>query len=289
MALAASPVILPLPVPPSATSCSNCGAHLDHHIDIAAVSDAQVALLEAQRRIAELENRVRSLQKQLDSARPSTPLASPAMPPSPSPSPASAKPSRHHHSNSTISISSSASSSSAGNYTHRPPSMDSIQSIPCTPSPPPSRATSSSWSFSAGRITSLLTRKSAAASALPPPASPFSSPASTDKHVGQLMAALDREQALRAEAEGKLSATSREVEELSVELFERANEMVATERRENARLKERVAMLERRDVEKKARLECLEGSMKQIQRVRALLAEEPQPALVVPKVRAQSS
>src|SRR6185436_727845 len=55
-----------------------------------------------------------------------------------------------------------------------------------------------------------------------------------------LLSALSREQSLRREAEGKLTATSREVEELSVTLFEQANEMVASERRARARLEERV-------------------------------------------------
>ncbi|KAK1829644.1 putative ribosomal protein l32 protein [Podospora conica] len=88
-----------------------------------------------------------------------------------------------------------------------------------------------------------------------------------------LAAALAREQALRRAAEGRLSDTSREVEELSVSLFEQANEMVATERRARARLEERVEMLERRDTEKHRRLERLEGAMERIDRVRGVLAQ----------------
>jgi len=88
-----------------------------------------------------------------------------------------------------------------------------------------------------------------------------------------LQSALTKEQALRREAEGRLNDTSREVEELSVSLFEQANEMVATERRARAKLEERVEMLERRDVEKRRRLERLEGAMDRIERVRAVLAE----------------
>ncbi|GJN75289.1 exosome 3'-_5 exonuclease subunit ski4 [Purpureocillium lilacinum] len=88
-----------------------------------------------------------------------------------------------------------------------------------------------------------------------------------------LLEALTREQALRREAEGRLSATSREVEELSVSLFEQANEMVAEERRARARLEERVGELERRDAEKRRRLERLEGAMGRIERVRNLLQE----------------
>lgn len=101
-----------------------------------------------------------------------------------------------------------------------------------------------------------------------PPTSP-STPQTTD----DLLAALSREQRLRAAAEGRLSDTSREVEELSVSLFEQANEMVAAERRARARLEERVEVLERRDAEKRRRLERLEMAVGRIERVRALLGE----------------
>lgn len=86
-----------------------------------------------------------------------------------------------------------------------------------------------------------------------------------------LMEALAREQTLRREAEGRLSATSREVEELSVSLFEQANEMVATERRARARLEERVGELEARDDDKRRRLDRLEAAMARIERVRSIL------------------
>ncbi|ORY71202.1 uncharacterized protein BCR38DRAFT_329676 [Pseudomassariella vexata] len=88
-----------------------------------------------------------------------------------------------------------------------------------------------------------------------------------------LVEALNREQRLRKAAEGKLNDTSREVEELSATLFEQANEMVASERRARAKLEERVGILERRDEEKRARLDRLEGAMGRIERVRGLLNE----------------
>lgn len=88
-----------------------------------------------------------------------------------------------------------------------------------------------------------------------------------------LLEALNREQQLRKLAEGKLVTTSLEVEELSVTLFEQANEMVADERRARAKLEERVGELERRDKEKRRRLEKLEMAMARIERVRALLEE----------------
>ncbi|KAI2781531.1 hypothetical protein F4815DRAFT_466568 [Daldinia loculata] len=88
-----------------------------------------------------------------------------------------------------------------------------------------------------------------------------------------LLEALSRERDLRAKAEGRLRDTSREVEELSATLFEQANEMVASERRARAKLEERVSVLERRDVEKRDRLDRLEGAMGRLERVRALLEE----------------
>ncbi|KAG5945943.1 hypothetical protein E4U59_004873 [Claviceps monticola] len=103
----------------------------------------------------------------------------------------------------------------------------------------------------------------------PPPPPPPASPGGTSTE--DLMEALSREQTLRREAEGRLSATSKEVEELSVSLFEQANEMVADERRARARLEERVGELERRDKEKKKRLERLEGAMGRIEKARHLL------------------
>lgn len=89
-----------------------------------------------------------------------------------------------------------------------------------------------------------------------------------------LLEALSREQNLRKEAETQVAATGREIEELSAALFEQANEMVAEERRARARLEERVGELERRDAEKRRRLDKLEGAMVRIERVRLLLAEE---------------
>lgn len=87
------------------------------------------------------------------------------------------------------------------------------------------------------------------------------------------MHALKREKSLRQEAEGRVAATSQEVEELSASLFEQANEMVAEERRARAKLEERVDELERRDREKRKRLERLESAMGRIEQVRKVLDE----------------
>lgn len=78
---------------------------------------------------------------------------------------------------------------------------------------------------------------------------------------------------LRRAAEGRLNATNKEVEELSVTLFEQANEMVATERRARAALEQRISELEKRDVEKKQRLDKLELAMNRIEKVKTLLLE----------------
>ena len=99
------------------------------------------------------------------------------------------------------------------------------------------------------------------------PAPPLSPTPSSD----ELLEALSREQSLRLAAEGRLSDTSREVEELSATLFEQANEMVASERRARAALEERVETLERRDAEKRRRLGRLEAALGSIERARALL------------------
>ena len=82
---------------------------------------------------------------------------------------------------------------------------------------------------------------------------------------------LTREQSLRQAAESRVSQTNEELEELSAQLFTEANEMVATERRARAKLEERVAVLERRDKEKRARLEVLESRLGRIERVRKML------------------
>ena len=63
-----------------------------------------------------------------------------------------------------------------------------------------------------------------------------------------------------------------EIEELSVQLFSQANEMVATERKARAKLEARVEQLEKKDKDKMARLERLENAVSRVERVKALLA-----------------
>ncbi|KAI0852387.1 hypothetical protein F5Y00DRAFT_194770 [Daldinia vernicosa] len=129
-------------------------------------------------------------------------------------------------------------------------------------------------SGAAARISQLLApRKSVPNLATHGARGSISVPAMPHGDGDDLLEALSRERELRAKAEGKLRDTSREVEELSATLFEQANEMVASERRARAKLEERVSVLERRDVEKRDRLDRLEGAMGRLERVRALLEE----------------
>jgi DNA repair exonuclease SbcCD ATPase subunit len=117
------------------------------------------------------------------------------------------------------------------------------------------------------RLSSFLTPRKSTQNLQQTQAQPPPSPSATE-----LVAALTREQALRQAAEGKLDEASGELEELSAQLFQQANEMVATERKARAKLEERVEVLERRDGEKRKRLERLEGAVQRIERVRGLLA-----------------
>lgn len=88
----------------------------------------------------------------------------------------------------------------------------------------------------------------------------------------ELLGQLERERALRAKAEEKARKVDSEIEELSVQLFSQANEMVAQERKARARLEARVELLEKKDKDKMARLERLEKAVSRIDRVKAILS-----------------
>ena len=103
----------------------------------------------------------------------------------------------------------------------------------------------------------------------------------------ELEAQLAQCQAARQAAERKVEEMSAEIEELTGSLFSQANEMVAEERREGARLRERIRFLEARDAkfamrvqrveerdrERRGRLERLERAMARIERVKGLLGK----------------
>ncbi|KAK5137325.1 hypothetical protein LTR08_000295 [Meristemomyces frigidus] len=133
------------------------------------------------------------------------------------------------------------------------------------------------------------------ASALPPSGA---APVAREK---DLEATLVKEQTLRIAAEKKVKEVNAEIEELSASLFQQANEMVATERRENAmlrdkleasekqaleqsaaahegvaqkeniQLRERMKILEHRDSDRRRRLERLEAAHKRIEKVKTVV------------------
>ncbi|BCS01842.1 uncharacterized protein AKAW2_60106S [Aspergillus luchuensis] len=125
-------------------------------------------------------------------------------------------------------------------------------------------------SFLPSRRPSATSTTQAQPVASPPPPEPVQ-PTTTQEETVELQNALTREQSLRKAAESQLSQASTELEELTAQLFSQANEMVAQERKARARLEERVAVLERRDVEKRARLERLEKAMARVERIRAMV------------------
>ena len=139
-----------------------------------------------------------------------------------------------------------------------------LHSVPFDERPPsPAR---SSYLPIQNRLSSFLTSRKSTPNLKAVQSAP-STPSTND-----LVEALTREQNLRQAAEGKLDEASGELEELSAQLFMQANEMVATERKARAKLEERVEVLERRDNEKRKRLERLESAVQRIERVRGLLA-----------------
>ena len=120
-------------------------------------------------------------------------------------------------------------------------------------------------------------------------------PGSREKELEEKLV---KEQTARIAAEKKVKEVNAEIEELSSTLFQQANEMVASERKDNAalrekiealeqqrkdaaqselletenqKLQEKIQILERWEVERERRLERLEAANKRIERVRALL------------------
>jgi hypothetical protein len=124
-------------------------------------------------------------------------------------------------------------------------------------------AKTSRFSFLTGRLSSPHNSLSQ-----PPP----STTATPDV---QLRNELERERTLRAKAEERAEKVDSEIEELSVQLFSQANEMVATERKARAKLEERIEVLERKDKDKMARLDRLEKAVSRIDRVKAILNQPP--------------
>lgn len=105
-----------------------------------------------------------------------------------------------------------------------------------------------------------------------PPLAPTASHSPAPSADLELLEQLEKERALRAKAEEKARMVDSEIEELSVQLFSQANEMVAQERKARAKLEARVELLEKKDKDKMARLERLEKAVSRIDRVKAMLA-----------------
>ena len=164
------------------------------------------------------------------------------------------------------------------------PPSSSHRDKPPSPTQVSPDARSQNSQISHGRLSTLTSllpyrRGSATPSNAPAPATPpasssplpqQTSPANSD-NTADLQDALNREQGLRKAAESQLCQANTELEELTVQLFSQANEMVAQERKARAKLEERIAVLERRDVEKRNRLERLEKAMQRVERLRVLV------------------
>ena len=111
---------------------------------------------------------------------------------------------------------------------------------------------------------------------------PSSTPTPRERELESL---LSQSQAQRLAAENKADNMSAELEELTGSLFMQANKMVAEEKMEGARLRERIRFLEERDAkfamkvqrieerdrDRKRRLERLERAMMRIERAKELL------------------
>lgn len=254
----------------SSPCCPGCGTSLT----FLAETDPHTALLEAQKRIADLEVQVQLLNKKATAAVDRWADYEDEL--------------SRLRAASMTSASTAPTSATAAD----PQTPGKVTAASATaPSPRASGFFNSAYaSGAASRLSQLLSPSTPARKSAPPPPAPqnlapgrvagrssLSSAAPVLPSLQspeELMAALSREKSLRVAAEGRLNETSREVEELSVTLFEQANEMVASERRARAALEERVGVLERRDEEKKGRLERLEGAVGRMDRISRLLGED---------------
>jgi type IV secretory pathway VirB10-like protein len=159
--------------------------------------------------------------------------------------------------------------------TSQNPRNDSaLDFIAAHPFPAPPTSLSRNSSIASGKF-SFLTRTSSLTNTTKPlpktpaknsPMAPASPPSPT---VSELRIALAAETSRRIAAEKKFKDLETELEDLSATLFEQANEMVATERKEKAKLK----ILEERDALGQKRLEMVEAALVRIERVKKLLGE----------------
>lgn len=87
---------------------------------------------------------------------------------------------------------------------------------------------------------------------------------------------LVREQTTRIAAENKVKEVNAEIEDLSATLFQQANEMVATERRENAALKERIQALELQRQQKEQEMQLQEQQKHQVEELQQKMKDDKQ-------------
>ncbi|THY91262.1 hypothetical protein D6C92_06361 [Aureobasidium pullulans] len=159
------------------------------------------------------------------------------------------------------------------------PRVDSPLGI-VAPTQQPAQSLSRNSSITSGKF-SFLTRTSSLTTASKPlpktsatsKSSPMA-PSPSSAALTDLQQALAKETKARVAAEKKYHELEQELEDLSATLFEQANEMVAKERKEKAKLEERIKVLEERDVLSRKRLEMVEGALGRIERVRKLLGQE---------------
>ncbi|THW22113.1 hypothetical protein D6C98_08577 [Aureobasidium pullulans] len=159
------------------------------------------------------------------------------------------------------------------------PRVDSPLGI-VAPTQQPAQSLSRNSSITSGKF-SFLTRTSSLTTASKPlpktsatsKSSPMA-PSPSSAALTDLQQALAKETKARMAAEKKYHELEQELEDLSATLFEQANEMVAKERKEKARLEERIKVLEERDMLSRKRLEMVEGALGRIERVRKLLGSE---------------
>ncbi|KAF2705971.1 hypothetical protein K504DRAFT_87505 [Pleomassaria siparia CBS 279.74] len=153
-------------------------------------------------------------------------------------------------------------SNATGSFDPRRPSTDDVR--PSTAGANSTTPKQSRFSF----LTSVTGRRGSPAQQMPPIPSLIPDL--------ELHEQLEKERLLRTKAEDRARKVDMEIEELSVQLFSQANEMVATERKARAKLEARVEQLEKKDKDKMARLERLEKAVSRIDRVKAMLAAPAQ-------------
>ncbi|KAI1745951.1 hypothetical protein F4680DRAFT_4524 [Xylaria scruposa] len=272
---------------PEEQCCPNCGLTLP-----APTSEPHAALLQAQQQIEALEAQVRLLSQKATAAVDRWADYEDEL-------------SRLRAASTSTNATTTTSTKNNSNTNNNNSSSNSSSSSARPHTPDPSVSTGSPRSSflgagAASRISQLLSprRSAAAAAAATTPTGPSTMNTSKALHqiqrgglsssalplgsrdladsaaeTRELLTALTHERRLRAAAEEKLAATSREVEDLSASLFEQANTMVATERRARAALEERVSELGQRDQDKKVRIGRLEGAILRIERAREVLGE----------------